>query len=96
MKSRRLTALLLVLCLVLPTMVSCGGKTPVDNAENASEAKETRAMHQVPQLDFNGETFHSYAFDWQGYSLYFYADEDNLGESAIFKSTTQWVGKTNA
>ena len=77
-------------CLLLAAaLLSCGeaaapANTPDTlsvNAETAAETEpaETRVQHQVPvgTLDFGGAEYRSDYPDWQGYSFYFFANEEN-------------------
>jgi len=96
MKNRRLAALFLALCLMMPIAAGCGADTAETTADTAAaetvpteETEETRVMHKVPEQDFGGETFHSFALDWQGYCFYFFAEEatGDAMNDAIFDRT---------
>ncbi len=81
-----------------PAPISTGDSDALTDADNTPEAGDTTAAeteppvtertHSVPvaELDFGGEEFHVYAFDWQAYSDYFFAEEDSSDpmESAIY------------
>ncbi len=75
-----------------PAVSDSDGETEPDAAETDPEtdsgtAEAVRA-HKVPtdELDFGNEEFHVYAFDWQAYSDYFFAEEESSDplESAIY------------
>ncbi len=93
---KKITALML-LCAMLTSMAACGsGDTTTETTETAAaqteavaETEETRAMHQVPEADFGGDTFHIGWFAWQGYTHYFFADEatGDAMNDAIFNRT---------
>ena len=78
----RRVALFLALCLAGGSVLACG-QTEVEVQETDAlqtesivvETEPARPAHSVPEMDFAGETFHSYALDWQGYCFYFFAEE---------------------
>ncbi len=87
MKSK--LCLILALLTIGAAATSCGDtqKSPTET-ENTTASADTTAVtepvqarpnHNVPTeaLDFHGEEFHMLAVDWQGYSYYFFADEEN-------------------
>ncbi len=95
---KRMWVLLLAAMLVLS---GCGaGETAETTGEGAGdtnavettvETEETRAMHQVPETDYEGANFHIAYPEWQGYRYYFFADEatgDGMND-AIFERTIQ-------
>ena len=72
---RKITSILLLAAMLL-SMAACGqADTGTDTAETAADAQteavteteETRAMHEVPELDFGGEEFNILYPQWQGY-----------------------------
>jgi len=94
---RKITSILLLAAMLL-SMAACGqADTGADTAETAADAQteavteteETRAMHEVPELDFGGEEFRILYPTWQGYLYYFFADEENgdAMNDAIFTRT---------
>lgn len=94
---REITSLLLVAAMLL-SMTACGqgaAKTPTAEttpdvqSESVVETAETRAMHDVPELDFGGEEFRILYPTWQGYQYYFFADEEtgDAMNDAIFTRT---------
>ena len=94
---RKITSILLIAAMLL-SMAACGqADTGADTAETAADAQteavteteETRAMHEVPELDFGGEEFRILYPTWQGYLYYFFADEENgdAMNDAIFTRT---------
>ena len=71
------TMIALLLCaMLLPGFASCGGgesaETDGSGADTITDAtvgtetepEETRAMHNVPESDFGGATFHTLYPDW--------------------------------
>lgn len=93
----RICALFIALCLSLPMLFSGCGESAVTETEATgtvesvveSQPVETREPHQVPEQDFGGATFHSYAIDWQGYCFYFFAEEatGDVMNDAIYDRT---------
>ncbi|MBQ8641812.1 MAG: hypothetical protein IJ480_06290 [Clostridia bacterium] len=95
---RKITASLLLFAMLL-SAAACGQTEAVnDTAETdaaviqtdtAAETEETRAMHQVPETDFEGANFHILYPTWQGYQYYFFADEEtgDAMNDAIFTRT---------
>ncbi len=78
---KKFTAIVL-LCAMLTSMAACGASNPEETTETATtqtetavETEETRAMHQVPEADFEGSVFTSVYGEWQGYNHYFFAEE---------------------
>ncbi len=92
----RRVALFLALCLAGGSVLACG-QTEVEVQETDAlqtesivvETEPERPAHSVPEMDFAGETFHSYALDWQGYCFYFFAEEatGDAMNDAIFDRT---------
>jgi len=91
-------AVLLLLTLGMNTaLTACSEQTDNPSESTAPESLQTEAsevtrpMHKVPEQNFDGATYHSFALDWQGYPHYFFAEESN-GDSmndAIFERTTR-------
>ena len=88
-KMKQRTAVLLLSALLVSAFAaSCGDSTANTPAETQklsdetvveTEAVSTRPNHQVPvdSLDFGGETYRNLTFKWQGYTYYFFAEEEN-------------------
>lgn len=95
---KRITSLILVICMILSAIVfaSCSDKTE-DNpesqgtsfiAEEDTETEEIKPTHSVPDnLDFQSADFTVNYFSWQGYSYYFFADEEtgDVMNDSIYK-----------
>ena len=94
-----------VLLLLTMLLASCGesaanADSASDNSADAGASEvlseetvaeeETRPMHKVPELDFEGGAFNILYPDWQGYKYYFFADETNGDpmNDAIFNRTS--------
>lgn len=103
---RKITSILLLAAMLL-SMAACGqADTGTDTAETAADAQteavtgteETRAMHEVPELDFGGEEFNILYPQWQGYRFYFFADEatGDAMNDAIFERTIRVEEYLNA
>ncbi len=106
---KKCTAIML-LCAMLTSMTACGETETVETTETnaaqmetTAETEETRAMHQVPEADFGGDTFTSVYGQWQGYEHYFFAEEatgdamnDAIYERTIFVEEYLNVDMVNA
>ena len=94
---RKMTAALLLAAMLL-SMAACGSAETAENTaadtdavlqETVFDAEETRAMHKVPETDFDGAVFNILYPTWQGYLYYFFADEEtgDAMNDAIFTRT---------
>jgi len=102
---RKITTILLLGAMLL-SMAACGQAETISDAETtgdvqtetAAETEETRAMHEVPTLDFGGEEFKILYPQWQGYRFYFFADEEtgDAMNDAIFERTIRVEEYLNA